>query len=198
MLWSQGSTEGCQNWQRIPSLPVSSDVPLPLRLVSSNLPPKQESKDEQHTNISPRDEESNCSNSLTVSETRVVSCVQLQQGKQIPHRMQSTWVIGICADYWQAATNFGICSTFNFLRLQYCRIPISEAVSSGDSVRFTVGLCIFLLLHPFSSGYLYRIIFFSPDCLQLISEKVEVTGRVKTHNLIFILSINHAWLQPAI
>lgn len=57
---------------------------------------------------------------------------------------------------------------------------------------------------PFSSGFLYRILIFflpfplTPNCFQLIQEKVEVTGRVKTRNLIFLLSINHAWFQPAI
>lgn len=159
-------------------------------------------QDRQHTNTSLREEESVCSSSLTVSEPQVISCVAAA-GKPnspqdaVPHGWL-TYVVTI--DSRQPET------------LVFVHVLIPQTSSTvgfgpqkprvlGTVYNLQQGSAPFLSSPPLLLGiYTGFLIFFflSPDCLQLIQEKVEVTGRVKTHNLIFILSINHPRFQPDI
>lgn len=126
--------------------------------MSSDLP-MQESKDRQHTPGSLKEEGGICSQGLPVPEVQVSSCVQLEQGNQIPHRMQ--FHMGDCHMWWLLTGGLKLWGLFHVVT------PSSGFSTAGCSL----GGCALWGQHeiypgvtslssplPISSGYLCRII----------------------------------------
>lgn len=137
---------------------LSSDLPLPLGPVSSHLLPMQESKEGRHTPASLK-EGGICSQRLPVPEPQVSSCVQLEQGNQIPHRMQ--FHMGDCHMWWLLTGGLKLWGLFHVVT------PSSGFSTAGCSLggcalwgQHEIYTGVTSLSSPLtiSSGYLCRII----------------------------------------